>query len=230
MLHKINIRGVLIPNDYKWFYNWLDMDSTCPKDIQNVLDGMASCDELEVYINSPGGVIDVGSEIYTLLRTQHNVKIFVLGEACSAASIVAMAGYCEMAPTALMMVHCVQSGARGNHAAMEHTANVLRTADDALSNAYMAKTGMSKEEALEMMEAETWLTAEQAKERGLIDAVMFEEEPEPMPMVAGPLFKLPSEEQLNKAREMMKGSAPDMDADFLIQKKLDLLNLKGERI
>lgn len=229
MKHKIDIRGALIPNDYKWFYDWFGDDSTCPRDIQNVIDNVSAGDEIEVYINSPGGVIDVGSEIYTLLRAQENVKMFVVGEACSAASIVAMAGYCEMAPTALMMVHCVQSGARGNHAALEHTAMVLRTADDALSNAYMAKTGMSKEEALEMMEAETWLTAAQAKEKGLIDAIMFDEEPEPIPLVAGPLFKLPTEEQMNKVRKMMKESAPDTDADFLVQKKLDFLKLKGER-
>ena len=80
-----------------------------------------------------------------------------------------------MSPTALMMVHCVSSGARGNHSDMEKMAEILRTADDALSNAYVAKTNMSKEEVLAMMEEETWLTAEQAKEKGLIDGIMFEE-------------------------------------------------------
>ena len=59
---------------------------------------------------------------------------------------------------------------------MEHTAEVLRTADRALSTAYMAKTGMTEAEALDMMEKETWLTAEQAKERGLINEVMFEKQ------------------------------------------------------
>ena len=44
-------------------------------------------------------------------------------------------------------------------------AEVLRIADDALSNAYVAKTGMSKEEVLQMMEEETWLTAEQGKRK-----------------------------------------------------------------
>ena len=48
---------------------------------------------------------------------------------------------------------------------MEHTAEVLRTADKALCSAYTTKTGMSEDEALNMMEHETWLTAEQAKKR-----------------------------------------------------------------
>lgn len=177
MKHKINIRGVLIPNDYKWYYDWFQEDATCPNDVQQVLDLLQDGDEIEVYINSPGGVIDVGSEIYTLLRSfKDNVKIYITGEACSAASIVAMAGYCEMSPTALMMVHCVSTYAGGNHSAMEHTAEVLRTADKALCTAYTAKSGMSEKDALEMMEHETWLTAQQAQEKGLIDGIMFQEE------------------------------------------------------
>lgn len=220
----------MIPNDYKWFYDWFEEDSTCPRDVQKVLDAVVEGDEIEVYINSPGGVIDVGSEIYTLLRGQNNVKIYITGEACSAASIVAMAGYCEMSPTALMMVHCVSSGVRGNHSAMEHMAEVLRTADRALCTAYVAKTGMSETEALELMEHETWLTAEQAKERGLIDAIMFEES-EIMPLVAGPLFALPGKEQMEKVKRMMEEAdeSKNESSVFLMQKQLDLLKLRGER-
>lgn len=206
MKHRINIRGVIIPNDYKWFYDWFGEDSTCPSDVSKVLDVVVPGDEIEVYINSPGGVIDVGSEIYTLLRTvagNHDVKIYITGEACSAASVIACAAYCEMAPTALMMVHCVSTQAAGNHAAMEHIALRLRTADEALCTAYTAKTGMTKEEALDMMEKETWLTAAQAKEKGLVDAVMFEEEEE-TPLVAGPLFVLPSQEQMDRVRAAIR--------------------------
>ena len=125
MKKRIDIRGVMIPNDYKFFYNFFKADSTCPEDVKRVLDTAQPGDEIEVYINSGGGVIDVGSEIYTMLRSCENVKIYITGEACSAASIVAMAGYCEMSPTALMMVHCVSTGARGNHSAMEHTAEEM---------------------------------------------------------------------------------------------------------
>ena len=138
-MKRINVYGVIIPNSYKWFYDWFDEDSTCPKDVTKVLNE-ADGEEIEVYINSPGGIIEAGSEIYTALREyKGETKIKVVGQACSAASIIAMAGYCEMSPTALMMVHCVSSGARGNHADMEHMAEILRTADDALSNAYIAK-------------------------------------------------------------------------------------------
>ena len=213
---RIDIRGVMIPNDYKWFYDWFEEDSTCPRDVQKVLDAMVDGDDLDVYINSPGGVIDVGSEIYTLLRDagqRCNLKIHVTGEACSAASVAAMAGYCEMAPTALMMVHCVStSRVSGNHSVMEHTAEMLRTADQAMCSAYTTKTGMTEQEALDMMEHETWLTAQQAKDRGLIDAVMFEEQEEETPLVAGPMFKLPSKEQMAQVRKLMGENNPGDNA------------------
>lgn len=222
---RINIYGVIIPNDYKWYFDWFDEDSTCPRDVNNILNE-ANGEDVEVYINSPGGIIEAGSEIYTMLREyQGDIKIKIVGQACSAASIIAMAGHCEMSPTALMMVHCVSTRASGNHSDMEKTAEVLRTADDALSNAYMAKSGMSKEEALEMMEKETWLTAHQAKERGLVDAIMFEES-EPLKLTASN-FELPTEEQMSRVKAMIEKQTNE--SAFLIQKsKLSLLRLKGE--
>lgn len=228
MKHRIDIRGNLIPNDYKWFYDWFEEDSTCPRDVQKVLDAAMDGDEIEVYINSPGGVIDVGSEIYTMLRKSSDVKIYITGEACSAASVVAMAGYCEMSPTALMMVHCVSSGVRGNHSDMEHMAEVLCTADRALCTAYINKTGMSEADALEMMENETWLTAKQAKDRGLVDAIMFEKKAE-LPLIAGPLFTLPTTEQMEKVKKMMKETEEKDSSAFLLQQKLNLLKLEGAR-
>lgn len=227
MKHRVDIRGSLVPNDYKWYYDWFEMDSTCPNDVKKITDNLKPGDEVEVYINSPGGVIDVGSEIYTILRETENVRIYITGEACSAASVVAMAGTCMMSPTALMMVHCVSTCAAGNHNEMEHMAGVLRTADEALCSAYVAKSGMSREEALSMMEHETYLTAEQAKEKGLIDGIMFEEN-KAQALVAGPLFVLPSKEQMEKAKHMVKESEISQEvSDLLIQ--LNLLKLKGEK-
>lgn len=230
MKHTINIRGVLIPNNYKWYYDFFGEDSTCPADVQKILDNFKDGDDIEIYINSPGGVIDVGSEIYTMLRgKKDSIKIYITGEACSAASIVAMAGYCEMSPTALMMVHCVSTRASGNHTNMEHTAEMLRAADKALSTAYTFKSGMTEEEVLDMMEHETWLTAEQAKERGLIDGIMFEEEQTESFLVAGPLFALPDAGKMDKVRSMLKEADSDKESVFLMQTKLDLLKLKGEK-
>ena len=47
MKHRIDIRGVLIPNDYKWYYSFFGEDSTCPRDIQNIIDAAVEGDEIE---------------------------------------------------------------------------------------------------------------------------------------------------------------------------------------
>lgn len=220
----------MVPNDYKWYYDFFGEDCTCPKDVQQVMDAFQDGDEIEVYINSPGGVIDVGSEIYTLLKgRKDNVKIYITGEACSAASVAAMAAYCEMSPTALMMVHCVSTYAGGNHSEMEHTAEVLRTADRALCSAYVSKSGMSEEEALQMMEHTTWLTAEQALERGLIDAVMFQDA-EPAPLVAGPLFALPTKEQMEKVSKTAKEAAVESSDSAAAFAQFNLLRMRGDAL
>ena len=228
---RIDIRGVIIPNDYKWYYDWFEEDSTCPRDVQKVLDALMDGEDLDVYINSPGGVIDVGSEIYTLLRraaSRSNLKIYIVGEACSSASVIAMAGYSEMAPTALMMVHCVStSRVSGNHAVMEHVAEMLRTADRAMCTAYMSKTGMTEQEALDMMEHETWLTAQQAKERGLIDGIMFSEDGNETPLLDGPLFALPTKEKMDQVRKLAGLQEDDSGDDAVLSQKKAQMRLNA---
>ena len=219
---RIDIRGVIIPNDYKWYYDWFKEDSTCPRDVQKVIDTYPN-ESHDIYINSPGGAIDVGSEIYTMLRGHAaGIKIYITGQACSAAAVLAAAGYWALSPTALLLVHCVSSGARGNHSDMEHMAEVLRTADRALCTAYMDKTGMTEQEVLDMMEHETWLNAQQALEKKLIDKIMFEQQ-EPELMTAS-MFALPSKEQMERARTL--AMAPEMERAMM---DLKLLELEGAR-
>lgn len=222
---RVDIRGSLVPNDYAFWYDFFEKDYTCPRNVQKILNDALEGEDIDVYINSPGGIIDVGSEIYTMLRgcaqKNSNVHIYITGEACSAASVVAMAGYCEMAPTSLMMVHCVSTYGGGNHSDFEHAAEMLRTADQAMASAYVAKSGMSMEDALAMMENETWLTANMALEKGLIDKITFEE-PATSAMTNGLNFKLPSKEQLEDVRKKIDSRNREQElSDF--EKELEFV-------
>ena len=206
------------------------MDSTAPKDVQTAIDAAGGA-ELEVYINSGGGSIDAGSEIYTLLRSyQGGIKIYITGVAHSAASVIAMAGYSEMSPTALMMVHCVSvAGVSGNHNELQKRVEMLEAADQALCTAYMEKAGMTQAQALELMEKETWLTAEQAKNRGMVDKVMFEGTGETaFDMVAGTSW-LPSKEQMEAAKNLVAKKEETVLFDQeKAQAALNLLSLGGK--
>jgi ATP-dependent Clp protease protease subunit len=174
---KINIKGVIVSNDYKWIYEWFDMDATSPKDVDSLLEQSEEGEDLEVHINSPGGHVDAGSEIYTALKSHKGkVNVQIVGMAASAASVIAMAGdHVEISPTAQIMIHNVSGGVWGDHRAMQHGSDVLKNYNKSIANAYQLKTGLEQSELLSMMNKETFFTAQQAKEKGFADAVMFDD-------------------------------------------------------
>lgn len=232
MAKKINIKGVIVPNDDKWIYDWFEMDSTCPREVEKEVE-KANGEDLEVIINSPGGDVFSGSEIYTLLKDYSgNVVVKIVGVAASAASIIAMAGKkVMMSPTAEMMIHNVSSCACGDYRDFEHEAGVLKDYNSTIANAYMIKSGMTKEELLSMMDEETWLTPEKALEYKLIDEIMFMDSTPKLAASFGSIM-LP-QEVINKIRNTIK--SPNIDnnneSDILLQKakaQLSLLKLKGE--
>ncbi len=171
---KISIKGVIIPNEEKWIYDWYEMDSVCPKDIQDIID-TANGEKIETVINSPGGDIFAGADIYSALMNYNGeVEQTITSLAGSAASEVAMAGKCYMMPSALIMVHNVSVyGASGDYHEMDKMSEMLKKANQSIANTYMVKSRMSKEEVLEMMDKTTWMTAQEAKEKGLIDGILF---------------------------------------------------------
>lgn len=173
---QINVNGDIISNDDKWIYDWLEWDSTCPNDIKNALATKSKNEKLTVLVNSGGGSVMAGQEIYSLLSGRSDVEIKVQSLAGSAASVIAMANHCEISPVAMIMIHNVSmSGASGDYHDMQKNAEILRQMNAALAGAYTAKTGRSQEEILKLMDRETWLTANQALEMGFVDGISSEE-------------------------------------------------------
>lgn len=172
----INIKGTIIPKQNKWIYDWLEYPYTTTDDVVQALQ-QANNDDIEVHINCYGGSVYDGYEIYTALREYPgNVLIKIVGLAASAASFIAMARECVMSPLAEMMIHNASTSASGPHQAMDSTSQMLQVTDSTIAKAYTIKSGKSEEEMRALMEKETWLTADQAKELGLIDGIMFEED------------------------------------------------------
>jgi len=130
--------------------------------------------DIEVYINSPGGDVFAGSQIYTMLMEHKgNVTVKIEGIACSAASVIAMAGtQVLIAPTAYMMIHCASSWPYGNKHELRHEADVLDEIDKGIREAYHLKTGIRDSKLAEMMDDETWLSSRTALELGFVDGIM----------------------------------------------------------
>lgn len=174
----IDVRGDIISNDDKWIYDWLKWDSTCPEDVKKALMSKPSDEMLNVNVNSGGGSVMAGQEIYSLLHDRDDVQIKIQSLAGSAASVIAMSNHCEISPVAMIMIHNVSmSGASGDYHDMQKNAEILKQMNAALAAAYTAKTGRTDEEILRLMDRETWLTANQALEMGFVDGIIRDERP-----------------------------------------------------
>jgi len=172
---KVNIKGVIVSNGDLEIYEWFGIDAVSPKAVEEQI-AAADGDDLEVDINSGGGDVYAGSEIYSILKEHKgDVTVRILGIAASAASVIAMAGKkVTISPTAQIMIHNTSTIAWGDHRALKHESEVLKNWNKSIANAYILKSGMSEEEALSLMGKETWFTAQQAKEKGLVDEIMFD--------------------------------------------------------
>ncbi len=227
-MRVIDIKGEIINSNNQWIYDWLGMEATSPKKISDALRD-AGGEDVEIHINSPGGDVFAGSEIYTLLRAYSGkVKVKILGIAASAASVIAQAGESEISPTGMFMIHNVKTWSSGDYRDMEYTAEALKAANESIINAYMAKTGMTQEELQGLMDRETYMAAAQAVEYGFVDKVMFAEQ---APELRNGFGLLP-EETLKKIKNLIKNPTPS-GPDILMQNKavmkLKLLNLRGEK-
>lgn len=158
-----------IASEESWWY-----DVVTPKVFRRQL---AKVHDVTVYINSPGGDVFAGAEIYTALREHPGrVTVKVSGIAASAASLIAMAGdEVLMSPVAYMMIHDPWTRAVGNARDMEHAAEVLREVGEGLITAYMTKTGKTRDEIMGLLAAETYMSAQTAVDEGFADGILYEE-------------------------------------------------------
>lgn len=127
-----------------------------------------------VRLNSPGGSVFDGLGIGSLIRKHGKVTAVVDGLAASAASIIFVAASKRvMAPGTMLMIHNPWSMVGGTSDDMRKEANVLDTIAGEMAKLYADASGgkLTAKDAEKLMDAETWLTAEQAVEIGLADAI-----------------------------------------------------------
>ncbi|MFS2106251.1 head maturation protease, ClpP-related [Ralstonia sp. Ralssp135] len=155
-------------------YDDIGFWGTTAKAFVNELDAVAKdADEVLVAVNSGGGDVFDGFAIYNALRRYSGkVTARVDGIAASAASLVAMAGDTIVMPeNAMMMIHNAWTIAAGDASALRKTAELLDKTRDGIVAAYRNKCGLADDEIVAMMDAETWMTASEAKERGFADQI-----------------------------------------------------------
>jgi ATP-dependent Clp endopeptidase proteolytic subunit ClpP len=132
-----------------------------------------SGDEVTVHINSPGGEVYEGYTIYNILRNSgKKINVVIEGLCASIATLIACAGdTIVMNPTAEFMIHNPMVGIEGDSEDLRKVADQLDQIKKTIIAAYKRKTNKSEEELWDMMNRETFLSADMAKEFGFVDDV-----------------------------------------------------------
>lgn len=153
-------------------WEWLESDVssyTLSKEL-----GGLDVDVINVHINSYGGEVAEGLAIYNVLK-QHKAKVktYCDGFACSAASVVFMAGDERiMSAASLLMIHNAWTYTQGNASELRKAADDLDTITGASVAAYMACVNIDKDRVVELMDAESWIAPPDALEMGFATSVV----------------------------------------------------------
>ena len=171
-MKTIRIEGMIVSDNMKDQYNKAKIKTVTPSEIISQLEGD---DDIKLIINSMGGSVQSGNEIFTALKQYTgNIESEIIF-AASIATVIAMASdKIIMSPTGQFMIHNVTTKADGDYRTMEQSAITLKNMNAMITNAYKLRVKLSDEDLKKMMDAETWLNAKQAKELGFIDDIMFE--------------------------------------------------------
>ncbi len=147
-----------------WFSSESDVSSYR---IAQELSELDTSKPLTVYINSYGGEVAEGLAIYNQLKRFKQCKTVVDGFAASIASVIFMAGKERvMFPSSLLFIHNAWTKAVGDSEELRKTADDLEKITEASIGAYMEHVNIGEDKLKEMLDAETWLSADEAVEMG----------------------------------------------------------------
>lgn len=203
-MKKIEIKGPIVDDMNGEFMSFLgDSSYSYPAKVKKELADVG--DDLVVEINSPGGYVAPAAEIYTALKAyKGNVEVHIVGEADSAASIIAMAGdKVLMSPMAMMMIHRAIISADGNADDLASGKQALDELDQNIVNAYVAKTGKDAQDIYNLMAKTTWMNAKTAVQEGFADGIM-EFDDAKQNQIAEPMFNATAMMPHFKAEKIME--------------------------
>lgn len=175
---KLNLSGELIPSDWAEVYRKYGYTSGfyCPDDVRTAISKLDPGEELLLEVNSIGGSVFGGNEIYALLEDCTNpTRAVIQSLAASAASYMIMAcDKIEIHLPAQLMIHRASTVARGNAEDLQQAQQMLGVTDNAILDTYCRRCGdkVTREELATMMEHESYIGATDALRYGLVDSIV----------------------------------------------------------
>lgn len=187
------------------------------KTIRQQIDAAPNASRIAVRIDSDGGDAFDGIAIYNVLRaTKKPIDVYVDGLAASAASIIAMAGdTITMGVNTCMMIHNAAAGFYGDANYFRKQAEALDTVSEAIAQTYVAKTGKQLDQVKAMMDAETWMTAQECLEQNFCTALTAESGIEQPALVAARRKALEARLERSKAAVRNEAKTKRVDGEDL---------------
>lgn len=206
-----------------------------PEDVRNAIDETPEGEDLVFEINSLGGSVWAGSEIYSVLMgAQKPTKAEIQSVAASAASYLCLA--CDsvwMSPVAQMMMHLPATRTEGDRNDHTDSIHFLDSVAEGILNAYEQKVKGKKtrEELASMMQSTRWMPAQEALDAGLIDGILSRDAPENVLNAAEDILGMPDITRLRaQYREQQAGEpAPNPTNNEWQQSARQLLEIEKIR-
>jgi ATP-dependent protease ClpP protease subunit len=195
--------------------DWWTGNGLTAKAFIDAVTALGDISEINLHINSPGGDVFDGLTIHNFLRRhQARVTVYIEGIAASIASVIAMAGDEIIMPrNTSMFIHNPWSMAAGDSEALRRTADDLDRIKTSLITAYHEKSGLEHDAIAALMDAETYLSAEDALAKGFANRI---EEP----------IRIAASHDIGTAKAMAAAELRHMSA--LAAKDGEIANLRGE--
>lgn len=177
---NVTLNGYVVADSDQWIYDWFGIAAFSPGIIRKAVQENPEGEDLVLEINSGGGSVFAGFEMYSILRgAQCRTVAQVQSLAASAASTV-MVGCSQvlLSPVAQVMIHLPSSYAEGNQNDFARECRTLESITQSILNGYELRCGnrTTRAHLEELMHAETWLPAQEAVDLGLADGILFQEE------------------------------------------------------
>lgn len=181
-MSRLTLNGCVVSDDDQWLYDWFSIDAFSPAIVRGALDETPEGEELVLEINSGGGSVFAGFEMYSILKAAARKTVAHVQSIAASAASTMMSGCTRvlLSPVAQVMMHLPSNCVQGNQNDMERERRTLESITQSILNGYELRCGGKTDRArlVHMMQAETWLCAQDAIEIGLADGILFQDEGE----------------------------------------------------
>lgn len=177
------LNGEVVGDQDLWLYQFFEVPAFSPQTIRTAVEENPEGEDLVLEINSGGGSVFAGFEMYSVLRSAGCRTVAEVQSLAASAASVVMLGCQEVhaSPVAQVMIHLPSMGTQGDRYDHQASIGVLDSITESILNAYTIKAGprSSRDELKRLMRTTAWMTAPEAKGLGLVDKIVGEEEIDP---------------------------------------------------